>query len=72
MERFLSPTVIQDKCGDGIATEVLGCLSGHGIHVESPISSPMTSQHVCLEKTMVVAREKIQIDFLGRDIPYLP
>ena len=34
VERFLFLTVIEDKCGDGQAKEVLGCLNGHDIHAE--------------------------------------
>ena len=75
VERLLSLTVLEDKSGDGHATEILRCLNEHGIDVEKlhfqsyDFTACMSGQYNGCHKKL---NEKIQKGFPGKVIPYIP
>ncbi|CAB3987849.1 zinc finger MYM-type 1-like [Paramuricea clavata] len=75
VERLLSLTVLEDKSGDGHATEILRCLNEHGINVEKlyfqsyDFTACMSGEYNGCHKKL---NDKIQKDFPEKEIPYIP
>jgi hypothetical protein len=75
VERLLSLTVLEDKTGDGHATEILRCLNKHSVDVAKlyfqsyDFTACMSGEYNGCHKKL---NDKIQKDFPERQVPYIP